>query len=459
MKTKSICSALTILSLPLFAWTGQAADITAVQSGDWSDPGIWSSGTVPGADDDADIPEGINVIVDTNVVIQFIYDSGTVTMGADATLNITTDSAIDPGTTLDASAIGNTVIYSANAYDAKPQDYYNLVFDGLGTFYNGDLGHGAVNMTIAGDLTLSGTASVQAGADITVGGNLTIGTTNIACSLDCSVSAVVVNGNTIVNGFLLDGDGSLVNPGGETETNNFMGDLTINPGATLNVSDVTTWAVGGSFTNNGTLKSKGFGTINFNGAGSIAGKPFQIKTISVNGTYAIGTTITLTTNTPTLNGTLVFDIATTNHIVLPAYVGTALYYSGNLEVINSGAEPASGATYTLFNSPNGYGGAFAAASFPSLPNGLSWMDNLAAGGSIAVIGGTVGSPILIMSQSGGQLTLSWDSTTYPGYRVQAQTNSAGLGSNWNDTGSGTISPFSVAINPANPAVFFRLANP
>jgi hypothetical protein len=459
MKTQSLYFALAVLCLSLFALTLRADDITAVQSGNWSDTNTWNSGTVPGANDDTDIPAGINVIVDTNVIIQFIYDSGTVTMGNNATLDITTDAAIDPGTTLDASAPSNTVIYSANAYDAKPQDYYNLVLDGLGTFYNGITpNYGAVNMNIAGDLTLSGTASIQAGADLTIGGNLTIGTTNIASSLDCSVAAVVIKGDTIVNGFLLDGDGSLVNPGGETETNKFLGNVTINSGGTWNVSDVTTWSVGGNFTNYGTIKSKGYGSISFDGTGNIAGNPFQIKTITVNGTYAIGTTIILTTNTPTLNGTLVFDIADTNQIILNA--GTNwLYYSGVLDVINSGAPPIGGSSYKFFNAPN-YAGTFDSINPPALPTGLTWdFTPLDTSGSISVTGTAVGSPVLTVSRNGDQLILAWDSTTYPGYNVQAQTNNSGLGSNWADTGLGPVSPVTIAVNPANPPVFFRLSNP
>jgi hypothetical protein len=458
MKTKQICSALTALSLSFFALPGHAADITAAQSGNWSDTNTWIGAVVPGTNDDADIPAGINVVVDTNVAIQFIYDAGTVTMGAGSTLEITTDTSIDPATTLDASAPGNTVIYSAQAATAKPQNYYNLVFDGVGTFYNGITpSYPAVDMTIAGDLTISGTVSVQAGADITVGGNLTIGTTNIATSLDCSVAAVVVKGNTIVNGFLMDLDGSLVNPSGETETNNFLGNVTINPGATWNISDVTTWAVGGSFTNHGTIKSKGFGSVTFNGTGNIAGNSFQIRTLTINGTYTIGTTITCTTNTPTLNGTLVFDLANTNQIILPPYVGT-LYYSGNLNVMNSGAPPSTGSSFKFFSATN-YDGTFASTSFPSLPAGFGWIDNLATSGSIAVTGGAIGSPVLTLTRSGELLTLSWDSTTYPGYSVQAQTNGGGLGSTWSATGSGTVSPFIVSINPTNPPVFFRLSNP
>jgi fibronectin-binding autotransporter adhesin len=77
-------------------------------------------------------------------------------------------------------------------------------------------------------------------------------------------------------------------------------------------------------------------------------------------------------------------------------------------------------------------------------------------------GSSSGSPVLSRSFSGGNLTLSWDTTAFPGYFVVGQTNSAGLDTNnasWTDSGSGGVSPFVVPINPANPAVFFRLRKP
>ncbi|MDB6123888.1 MAG: hypothetical protein JWQ71_2881 [Pedosphaera sp.] len=73
-----------------------------------------------------------------------------------------------------------------------------------------------------------------------------------------------------------------------------------------------------------------------------------------------------------------------------------------------------------------------------------------------------GSPVVSHLVSGGNLTLSWDTTTFPGYFVVGQTNSAGLDTNsasWTDSGSGGVSPFVVPINPANPAAFFRLRKP
>ena len=476
MKTKQICQCISILSLLLFPLINQAADITATASGSWSDTNIWSSGTVPGANDDADIPAGINVTVDTNVTVQFIYDSGTVTMAPNSALNLTFDAAISPATTLITTATGNTVIYSANPFGAKQGNYYNLVFATTNytdpfppfvpwqDFNNFSSAAGPTPMTIAGNMTLMGSVKVQqgsGGAPITIGGNLIIGK---GCAWDCSGDNLTVASNLFIYGLLEDLNGAL-------GTNHFGGKVIVagpgthalnyNGGTYTNgwfVSDVTTWGVGGSLTNNGAIFGKGYGSIIFEGAGTITGtNALTLPTITVNGTYAVDTTITLTTNTPTLNGTLVFDIASTNRIVLPAYVGTALYYDGNLNVTNTGAAPLSGNSYKFFTAPS-FGGTFSSTTFPSLPGGLSWVDHLAASGSISVSGSS-GSPVLSLSKSGVLLTLSWDSTTFPGYRVQAQTNSSGIGTNWSATSSSNVSPFTIPINPANRAVFFRLSNP
>ena len=87
-------------------------------------------------------------------------------------------------------------------------------------------------------------------------------------------------------------------------------------------------------------------------------------------------------------------------------------------------------------------------------------DNSLLNGSYAVTGVALGSPMLTISRNGVALTLSWDSTTYPGFRVWAQTNSAEIhpNSSWFPTGSGTVSPYPTSINPAGPPVFYRLSN-
>jgi hypothetical protein len=461
MKTKQIFAALTILSTLLFASISHATWITATNSGSWGDPTIWDSGTVPGTNDFAEVDSPYDVTVNTNAIVQYIFGSGTVTMAAGSILNIT-DPAGANGTyqlaTLDTSAPSNTVIYSNNPFWAKHQNYYNLVFSNTVTaslidFYNGFVNtlDPANAMTIAGDMTVIGKIKVQEGAAFTILGNLIMGTNS---QWDCSSFNLTVVSNTVMGGLMLDLDGA-------SGVNNFMGNMLI-PSYAIgwNVSDVTQWAIGGSLTNNGLIVGKGYGSIAFDGTGIITGsKAITIPTMTINGTYTIGTTITLTTNTPTLNGTLVFDLANTNQIVFKTgSTNSTLYYSGNLNVINSGVPPMSGNSYKFFNATN-YGGTFASTSFPSLPSGLSWVDNLATSGSIAVTGAIVGSPTLTLSRSGNLLTLSWDSTTFPGYRVQGQTNSAGIRTNWSATGSGTNSPFNITINPANPPVFFRLSNP
>ncbi len=456
MKTRPISLILTILSVSFFASASHATDITAIASGVWGDTNIWDSGTVPGTNDDADVELPFNVTVETNAATQYIYGGGTVTMAQNSTLTIVGDALGGEGTQnlglLDASATGNTVIYAGNPFWCKHQDYYNLVLSGTGNFFNGDVavpGDGVYAMTIAGNMTVSGGVSIQQGDDIAVNGDLGIGH---GCSWDCSSFNVTVLGSTTIGGTLFDLNGAL-------GTNRFNS-VTVSTNGQWNLTDVITWHVNGNLTDNGRLRGIAYSSIFFDGIGTIGGSTnILIPTLTINGTYAIATKITLITNTPTLNGTLVFDIANPKQIVLLTNAGTALYYNGNLNVTNSGSAPASGATYTFFNCTNGYGGSFSATNFPSLPAGLSWVDNTLASGSVSVAGAILGSPTLTLSRNGGVLTLSWDSTTFPGYSVQGQTNIAGIHSNWGPTGSGTTSPFMITINPTNPPVFFRLSNP
>ncbi|HEY4416716.1 MAG TPA: hypothetical protein VGO57_13585 [Verrucomicrobiae bacterium] len=458
MKIKSHLASLGILAGLFFTYAGYGVDITAVKSGSWGDPSVWNSGTVPGTNDDADVPGGINVTVDTNAIVQYIYDDGTVTMAANSTLVVIGDSIGAEGTQdlgfLNTSATGNTVIYSGNAFWAKHQNYYNVVLNGNGTLWTGNISanDGSVPITIAGDMTVGGRVSVQEGNDFTINGNLILSnTTNL---WDCSSYNLTVASNTMVGGTINDFDGA--------HGANIFKNLTLNPGGVLHILDSTNWYVNGNLTNNGgAVSGIAYASINFNGAGIITGTPINIPTLTVNGTYQIGATINLATNTPTLNGTLVFDLANPGQITLSPNAGSGptLYYSGSLNVINSGAPPASGSNYQLFSAQS-YDGTFASTSLPTLTGGANWVNNLATGGSITVVGGGgPGSPIITLSQNGSQLTLSWNSSTYPGYSIQAQTNSQGIGSGWLPTGSGTASPYVTTINPTNPPVFYRLAHP
>jgi hypothetical protein len=91
---------------------------------------------------------------------------------------------------------------------------------------------------------------------------------------------------------------------------------------------------------------------------------------------------------------------------------------------------------------------------------LSWVDNLATTGSIAVTGTAIGNaPALTIQNNGTTVTLSWDSTDFPGYSVQVQTNGTNIGPTWINTASGTVSPYLFSIHPSSPAVYFRLMHP
>jgi hypothetical protein len=491
MKIKQILAVLTILSAAFFTSTSRAQSyIFAVNSGTWGDTNVWGGGIAPGPNDEADIPQDITVMVETNVTVQDINDYGTLVMAPNSTLTLLTDMGISSQITLNATATSNTVTYVANPFYAVRQtNYFNLVlvstnyveslppFGSPWQFFNNfSSPQGPTPMTIAGDMTLVGSIEVQQGtdspgvsSDISIGGNLIIGP---GCAWDTSGANLTVAGDTYILGLFQDLNGALgsnyfggnvIVAGPSTSVKTWSGGVYTNG---WYVSDVTAWGVGGGLTNNGATFGSGYGSISFNGAGTIAGtNVLTIPTMTVNGTYTIANNITVTTNTPSFNGTLIFDLANTDKIIqqyvtstnqLPSY--TNMYFGGNLVVINSGGAPVSGNVYQLF-SAHSYAGGFATTSFPNLPAGLSWVDSTLTNGSITVVGGSVGSPKLAQSRNGGILTLSWDSATYPGYSVQGQTNSAGLHSNWGATGSGTTSPFMIAINPANPPVFFRLSKP
>ena len=282
MKSKKVFALLTILSSLLCATVGRADWITCTNSGSWGDTNIWDSNTVPGTNDFCEIDLGFVVTVDTNAIVQYIINytgadpafGGTIIMAANSTLEILNASAI--GTiqlgTLDTSAPGNTVIYDSNPFYAKRCDYYNLVFYNTDTnplaydFYNGYVNTYIPSnaMTIFGDMTVIGKTKVQQGDNFVINGNLLLDTN---ASWDCSSLFLTLKGNLTLGlgALMLDLDGA-------TGSNYFGGNVLISSAALgWNVSDVITWGVGGSLTNNGTIVGKGYGSISFDGTGFIAG--------------------------------------------------------------------------------------------------------------------------------------------------------------------------------------------
>jgi hypothetical protein len=301
-------------------------------------------------------------------------------------------------------------------------------------------------MLISGNFTLAGTAKVQEGASINIGGDLTIGS---GTQYDPSCFPMSVSGNTFVSGTLTD----LCGGGGLADA---LGNVTVLSGGKWLLTDVTQWSVSGNVTNEGTMSGSS-GGITCVGTGTLVGSGgISIPRLTITGTYTLGTTVTVA-NTPTLSGTLIMDIGQPYKLIR---TGGSITYGGVLTVINSGAAPSNGSAYQLF-SASSYNGSFSATSFPSL-SGLVWVDTLLTNGTITAsngVGGGGGSPVLTNSIGGGTLTLTWDSTTFSGYLLQAQTNSSGIGSAWGNVPGATSSPVTISIDPANPAVFFRLFKP
>ncbi|MDB6112956.1 MAG: hypothetical protein JWR69_4706 [Pedosphaera sp.] len=430
----------------LFLSVSQAATMVATGSGNWSSTipdAPWPGGIVPASTDNVTVNTPYNVTVDTTATVDYITGGGTVTMAANSTLNVTGNSG---GTgvevaTLDATATGNTVNYQGNTYFTKYTTYYNLTWSGYGAPYI------TSSLTVLNDFTMSGSNGGQAGdGGVFVGHDLSVGPN---CVWDVSCAPVSVANNTLISGILKIGCGS-----GNIAS---FKDVTVNAGGTFNLGDTIRSAISGNLTNNGTITGTGNASIHFTGTGQITGSsPVSPPTVSFEGTTTIGDTLNLA-HTPKFLGTVVFDLANLQQVNC---AGT-LSFGNALSVINTGGTLATGSSYQLFSAPSyNAPNTFATINLPSLAPGLSWVTNLTTTGTISITdtaGG--GSPVISLLNSGGSLTLSWDSTTYPGYTVQAQTNSAsgGISGNWVNTGSGT--PYTVPINPADPAVFFRLVHP
>ena len=179
-------------------------------------------------------------------------------------------------------------------------------------------------------------------------------------------------------------------------------------------------------------------------------------------------TLTITTNA-TLSGTLIMELNRTN---TPAtndvLAGATITAGGTLTVTNLGPALRTGDRFKLFSVP--ITGAFASVALPQtyVQNGATntyvWANNLASDGSVRVVSGYA--PVdttpmnLQFGVSGRNLTLNWPAS-HIGWRLQAQTNTPqiGLSTNWSNLGFATTNSATLPLDPANPAVFYRLVYP
>jgi fibronectin-binding autotransporter adhesin len=163
------------------------------------------------------------------------------------------------------------------------------------------------------------------------------------------------------------------------------------------------------------------------------------------GVLVLGNTNTYTGNTVVSNGTLELvqlSLATNSTVTIGS---TAV-----LQLDPTGTNQIAGLT---INGVSKASGVYSAATDPTY---------LTGSGSLLVVSGTTGpsGPAhLTNSVSGGVLSLSWPSGQ--GWKLQMQTNSlsVGLGTNWVYVTDGSTTSTNIAIDPAKPTVFYRLAYP
>lgn len=273
------------------------------------------------------------------------------------------------------------------------------------------------------NLTLAGKFSLSTASDL-FGTNRTLQVTNAALT----VLSGVIDDASLVSGIIKTGNGILALNGNDTYT-------------------------GPTIVSNGMLE----------GNGTVA-SPVTIET---NGTLGAGTasigTLTIN-NSLTLLGNLFVKVnlsASPSNDLMAVSGALANTGTGLVTVTNLGATAlAVGNKFTLFNHAVSGGDTLTVSG-----GGVNWINNLATDGSIQVQSLT--SPIasyptnIIASVSGGTLTLGWPAT-HLGWLLQSQTNSLGIGlnTNWADVaGSGSVTSTNITVNPANPAVFFRLRHP
>jgi autotransporter-associated beta strand protein len=202
------------------------------------------------------------------------------------------------------------------------------------------------------------------------------------------------------------------------------------------------------------------------GSGSISG-PLAVFT---NGTIGAGTagaigTFTVNNNLTFIGGNVFIRVdksLTPQSNDMVSVTGTITNGgTGTVTVTNIGATVlAAGDRFRIFSGAVGNGATLAVTG-----GGMSWANNLAIDGSVQVVSVIPAySTNISYTFNGNTLNILWPAT-HLGWILQYQTNSLSAGltfatNNWFDipyTANGTNANFTV--NPANPAMFFRLRHP
>lgn len=210
--------------------------------------------------------------------------AGTLTNGANATLNIGGSSGI---TTLTATAVPNVVNYNGAAQTVKPLAYYHLNLSGSGAKTLTNVA------TISGNLALSGTCNAATAIATTVTGSLTVGS---GTTFTVAGFNLTVTGPTSVSGTLAHSSA--------TGTKTFNGLVTIEPGGSWTNAGNAAVTFQGGLTHNGATFSSGTGIYTFatNGQTIDGSSAFTIANVTITGVTLTSNAANLTVSTA-LSGT------------------------------------------------------------------------------------------------------------------------------------------------------------
>ncbi|HOX02740.1 MAG TPA: autotransporter-associated beta strand repeat-containing protein [Candidatus Paceibacterota bacterium] len=223
-----------------------------------------------------------------------------------------------------------------------------------------------------------------------------------------------------------------------------------------------TWVLDGVCTYSGTtvvsngtlLVNTAIGGSGVTVAGGVLGGRGSISspvTVGVSGALAPGAGIgsLAVQNNLTLLGAAVMEVSSSGSDQVSGI--QTLTLGGTLRVVAIGPL-AGGEVFKLFSAAS-FADNFTTYDLPVLPSPLGWdYSSVPVDGTLRVTGGL---PKLEVERSGDTLTFRWIEA---GLKLQAQTNSLSLGirDNWHDYPGGSASGATATIDPANPAVFFRL---
>lgn len=431
-------------------------------SGDWDfTTANWQGGLLFANGDTVTFDDTASGTTTVAVPAEVFPGSGGVLV-SNVTKSYTLASGTISGTALMTKTGANTL--TVNAQSALPLTITEGFVDGTGTI-------GATTVGTNGVLSFNGIINKLT----TSGVSTNNGTINIALSVDGGTfrNVGIVNGTFNTSG----GSTTTLEAG---STVNASGVSTVNAGTTLIVDGAfnagianvnSRIAIAGHLTGSGIISDTTGDLAGNNGRLEI--NPSGVFTpggSNIIGSFTIGGRFDLNTGTPP-DGRLIIDVdmnnSQTNDVI---QVDKWSNMRGALTMNNIGLIPfAAGQSFRIctnnFGTPNTPETAFDLANkiTPKVPGvGLQWdLSNLRTNGIIAIIPAPLTQPTLTNAIVGGtNLSLTWP-TTHLGYQLQVQTNtlSVGISTNWSPiVGTESTNGWSVPINTADPAVFYRLSN-